>query len=140
MTVNCVDLTISDVCRSNRGNDGAIDEALQRVREEYAELVKGWPVGKDAKFRVVLIFERPAKQIKATYTPTAAEDTQWLSKADEWIAEQLKDKVNGERWHWCTAANQIVVHRGCMECTPIDDIHARRAIAEYLRLESLKEK
>ena len=48
---------ISDDCRRGRGDDGAIDEAIRRMREAYDQLMKCWPVGRGTKFHVVLTVE-----------------------------------------------------------------------------------
>jgi hypothetical protein len=50
---------ITDTCRSNRGDNEAINEALRRIREEYLACVDGWPVGKGVEFHVVLTVKRP---------------------------------------------------------------------------------
>lgn len=50
---------ISDDCRLNRGNRGAVDEAIARVRVEYESLLEHWPIGKEAKFHLVLTVDYP---------------------------------------------------------------------------------
>ncbi len=50
---------ISDDCRTNRTDAGALDEAFDRVREEYFRCAAGWPIGKGAKFHIALTIERP---------------------------------------------------------------------------------
>lgn len=52
---------ISDLCRSGKGDEGAIDEALARLRETYLECVAGWAREGRAgvKYHVALTVERP---------------------------------------------------------------------------------
>lgn len=52
---------ITDVCRNNHGNTGAIDEASRRVKEEYLECVKRIDEqnAKGFKFHVIMSVERP---------------------------------------------------------------------------------
>jgi hypothetical protein len=50
---------ITDVCRRNRGDVGAIDEALARLRKEAEHLMLGWSPGAGAIFHFVLTIERP---------------------------------------------------------------------------------
>lgn len=48
---------ITQDCRKGRGDDGAFEEAVRRLRREYEHAVKGWgdyPVN----FHVVLTVER----------------------------------------------------------------------------------
>ena len=45
---------ISDQCRINRGNEGAIDEALARIREEFLQIAPKWELGNNTTFHVVL--------------------------------------------------------------------------------------
>lgn len=52
---------ISDDCRRNRGDEGAIDEALRRVREEYLACVRSWHPHKGVKFNVLLTVEAPPR-------------------------------------------------------------------------------
>jgi hypothetical protein len=51
---------ITDECRQNRGDAGAVEEALRRLREEYDNVARGWPVGSGGRFHLVLVVERPA--------------------------------------------------------------------------------
>lgn len=53
---------ITDECRRNKGDDAVIEEALQRLRDEWPKVAKGWPVGSGGRFHVVLIVERPTTQ------------------------------------------------------------------------------
>lgn len=50
---------ISDVCRENKTDEGAIDEALVRLKESYMDTIRHWPIGKEAEFHVVLTVEYP---------------------------------------------------------------------------------
>lgn len=52
---------ISDDCRTGRGEDGAFEEAVSRLRDEYKALCNGWPVGTKSLMHVVLTLERPQK-------------------------------------------------------------------------------
>jgi hypothetical protein len=40
--INALHAVITPVCRKNRGQDGAFDEAVRRIREEYDSVIKGW--------------------------------------------------------------------------------------------------
>lgn len=57
--IKAVHATITDACRTNRGDDGALEEALRRVSEMYRQCVKGWTVGKGAQIHIALTVERP---------------------------------------------------------------------------------
>lgn len=48
---------ITDTCRNNKGDVGAINEALERIRQEYDNLLQYWPIGKGTKFHIKLIVE-----------------------------------------------------------------------------------
>jgi hypothetical protein len=50
---------ITDQCRLNRTDEGAVDEALRRVRQEALECMAGWPTGAGAQFHIALTIERP---------------------------------------------------------------------------------
>lgn len=50
---------ITEACREGRGDHGAIDEALARIRAEYLECVNGWLVGSGPRFHLVLTLEKP---------------------------------------------------------------------------------
>lgn len=52
---------ISDACRTSRGEEGAIDEATRRVRDEFLACVRAWPLHKGVKFHVVLTVEAPPR-------------------------------------------------------------------------------
>lgn len=51
---------ISDRCRTNRGDGGAFDEAVSRLRQEYERAVDGWKIGMGAAIHLVLAVQRPA--------------------------------------------------------------------------------
>lgn len=51
---------ITEECLENRGEQGAIDEALDRTRESLEQCVPAW-AGKGARFHVVVVIERPGK-------------------------------------------------------------------------------
>jgi hypothetical protein len=55
--IKAQEAVISPACRANRGVEGAIDEALRRIKEEYMKLQI--PVNENAKFHVVLTVDRP---------------------------------------------------------------------------------
>ena len=50
---------ITDQCRENRGDAGALDEAFDRIRQQYERSVKGWRGTPGVKFHVLLTVERP---------------------------------------------------------------------------------
>lgn len=50
---------ITDVCRTNRGDDGAFQEVVRRLREQYDFLTRRWPIGSDVKMHFVLTLDRP---------------------------------------------------------------------------------
>jgi hypothetical protein len=50
---------ITDVCRRNRGDEDAVEEALLRARNALSLAMKGWDVGRGVKFHVVVTVERP---------------------------------------------------------------------------------
>ncbi len=50
---------ITDECRRNKGDERVMEEALQRLRDEWPNVANGWPVGAGGRFHVVLIVERP---------------------------------------------------------------------------------
>lgn len=50
---------ISDECRSNHGDDGALKEAIRRLEEVYNKTCNGWTIGKGAKIHIVMTVERP---------------------------------------------------------------------------------
>ena len=56
--IKALHAVISDNCRIARGQEGAIDEALLRLRESYMEIVDAWPTGKGTNFHLILTVER----------------------------------------------------------------------------------
>ena len=50
---------ITDVCRRGRGNAGAFDEAVARVRKVYEQCLDGWGDKQGVKYHLVLTVERP---------------------------------------------------------------------------------
>lgn len=52
---------VSDVCRANRTTEGAVDEALARLREEALALMARRGEGRGDKFHFVLSIEREVK-------------------------------------------------------------------------------
>ena len=51
---------VTDACREARGDEGAVDEALSRLREEsLVYMLPCWPKGKGLKLHFVLSAERP---------------------------------------------------------------------------------
>lgn len=51
---------ITPTCRTGRGNDGAWDEAVRRLREQYDAIVQGWAgTTEQPTLRLVLTMERP---------------------------------------------------------------------------------
>lgn len=62
---------ITPACRRNRGTDGALDEAVARLRRDYRTAVRNW--GDRARFRLVLAIEPiefgPGERVHAPDTP-----------------------------------------------------------------------
>ena len=56
---------ITDTCRANRSDWGAMAEAMEHIGKEYQELCKVWPIGTDVKFHVILTIERERPQTVA---------------------------------------------------------------------------
>lgn len=52
MIVNSHHRLITDECRTNRGDDGAIDEALGTARGAIKRLYTYWPIGKRATIHI----------------------------------------------------------------------------------------
>lgn len=50
---------ITGHCRENRGDDGAFDEAVERLRVVYDRVASGWATGSGLKMHLVLTVERP---------------------------------------------------------------------------------
>ena len=59
---------ITDECRKNRSDVGAIHEAVQRLVDEYMACVEHWPLGAGTKFHVKLEIERA----RAGHSPAPA--------------------------------------------------------------------
>lgn len=55
-------LMISDTCREAHGDEGAIDEALAKLRADYLGLLKAWPRGKGARFNIALAVDYNRKK------------------------------------------------------------------------------
>lgn len=49
---------ITDTCRTNRGDQGAFVEAVDRLRVEYNACALGQPVGRGVAFHLVLVVDR----------------------------------------------------------------------------------
>ena len=56
-TIKAKHAIVTDTCRINKTDNGARDEALDRLRDEYDPLLKNWPIGSDVKFHFVLSVE-----------------------------------------------------------------------------------
>lgn len=55
-----LDAIIRPDCRSRHGDAGALEEAFDRIRAEYADCLAGWLAsGRDPTFHVKLTIERP---------------------------------------------------------------------------------
>jgi hypothetical protein len=52
-------VVVTDECREKKGDWTCYEEGLRRLREMYATICKGWPVGKKAKIHLVMTVERP---------------------------------------------------------------------------------
>ncbi len=50
---------ITDDCRKMRGDDGATEEVLRRVREQLDATLKGWKPGLGVKIHIGVAVERP---------------------------------------------------------------------------------
>ena len=50
---------VTDTCRRNHTDAGAVDEALARLRDEAMAILGGWPEGRGAKLHFALTMERP---------------------------------------------------------------------------------
>lgn len=59
------DAIIRPDCRNRRGDEGALDDAFDRIRAEYLDCLAGWRAsGQDPVFHVKLSIERPEVQWK----------------------------------------------------------------------------
>lgn len=54
-------VTLSDSCRKARGDDGAIFEAVRRLRDGAKRVLDGWPIGKGAILHFAVTIERPPR-------------------------------------------------------------------------------
>ena len=54
---------ISDDCRKMRGDDGAKEEALRRVREQLDSVLKGWKQGLGMKIHIGVTVEPKASGV-----------------------------------------------------------------------------
>lgn len=50
---------VTDQCRGNRGDEGAVDEALARLREEALSCFEGWRGKPGVQWHFVLTMEAP---------------------------------------------------------------------------------
>lgn len=53
--------TITDVCRENRGDDGAFEEAMRRILLQYEACIEGWKGTSGVQFHLVLSVEKPGE-------------------------------------------------------------------------------
>lgn len=53
---------ITDACRSGRGDMGAFDEAMERLRAEYASLLAKNPKDHDIRYHLVLTIDWPERR------------------------------------------------------------------------------
>lgn len=61
---------ITPECRQNRGTDGALAEAIQRVTDQYWQVVHGWQLSPEQPtLHLVLTMERPAKSDRGSTQP-----------------------------------------------------------------------
>jgi hypothetical protein len=52
---------VTDVCRANRTDEGAVDEALARLREEALQCFQGWKGKEGIQWHFVLTMEAPKR-------------------------------------------------------------------------------
>ena len=52
---------ISSACRRGHGDEGAIDEALSRIRKAMIDTIPRWPLDKGATFFVSLTVDREGR-------------------------------------------------------------------------------
>lgn len=58
--LTAVHAIITPTCRDNRGDDGAFDEAVRRIREQYHASLAGWRrQGHEPNLHLRLTVERP---------------------------------------------------------------------------------
>lgn len=59
--------TITPECRTGRGDDGAWDEAVSRLRAKYDHILDGWKgIAAQPTLRLALEMERPAPSGETT--------------------------------------------------------------------------
>ena len=64
---------VTDTCRRNHTDAGAVDEALARLRDEAMAILGGWPEGRGAKLHFALTMERPDVRTRDVAMPSKAE-------------------------------------------------------------------
>lgn len=82
---------ITDECRTNRGDSGAFEEAVNRLRQEYHVAAKNWGTDKGVKLHVILAVERPAKP--APPAPGAYDPAARLREAGEKLVIALENQM-----------------------------------------------
>lgn len=60
--IAAITTVITSDCRRGRGDTGAIDEALARVKEEMLATIPNWPVERDATFFLVFTVDRKGRR------------------------------------------------------------------------------
>ena len=98
---------ITDECRRNRTDDGAIKEAVERILREYHECAPHWPIGNGTKFHVKLEIEKsgapsfaeaPAPDEDELYSRHMAElEANWEVHP---IPPEDRDWINGYKQGW----------------------------------------
>lgn len=56
--IKALHAVITDACRQGRGEEGAIDEALARLRDQYLGLAKFWSDKGGVQFHLVLTVDK----------------------------------------------------------------------------------
>lgn len=64
---------ITDTCRTNRGDLGAWEEAVARLRAAYVQALPAWPVGTEVEFHLALTVCTPRHRGEGTAPPGCAE-------------------------------------------------------------------
>ena len=59
--LSAFDAVISNTCRQGRGDEGAIDEALARLRAAMVDTIGRWPQDKGATFFVTFTVDRDGR-------------------------------------------------------------------------------
>lgn len=57
---------ITDDCRMGRGNDGAVNEILNRAEVQMRSIMKGWNIGRGVKINLAVTIERPEEEPPTT--------------------------------------------------------------------------